>query len=162
MSVHEAAERHCAWRLQLASLLTAVHVAIDMLRRCAAGPVVGAAWTYRLMLGGVARRSSGCSASGDAISTRRRRAGLPRRASYPVYILHQTVIVVIGFYLVRLAAVARGRWPVLIGSVSGDDVRAVRGRPAYAGAAIPVRMRPLEVRASDSSSAAAHTPKATA
>ena len=66
--------------------------------------------------------------------------------SYPVYILHQTVIVVFAFYIVGWAIPEALQWIALLIARGGRDLRALRGRAALVGDALPVRDAAEEAR----------------
>jgi surface polysaccharide O-acyltransferase-like enzyme len=110
-------ERHRVWTLALGLALTVGTIVFNAFGEALPDPSLErAAWTYLELAGGWLI-IVGLLGWGRRLLDRPSPAlSYLAESSYPVYILHQTVIVAIGFYLVKVAPWPALSWPLLIAS----------------------------------------------
>lgn len=110
-----AAARHWTWALPLGIVLSAVTAVLWPWRETLADPSVLLAGVVYVHMLATWATIVGLLGAGKAYLDQPSRAlAYLGESSYPVYILHQTVIVVIGFYLVKVVQLPALSWPVLI------------------------------------------------
>ena len=135
----ESAERHRFVALAIGTVVSAAYIAAWQWRNTLPDPSVAlTAVNYVGMLGVWTMLIGMLGAGRRYLNRPSRTLSYLAEASYPVYILHQTAIVVLAWFVVQAPIGGAVQWVVDPGRVGGRELRDLRGRAAGGAAAVAV------------------------